>query len=409
MLKLNLVNTVAFAGAVLMLGYLLRRVFPLLARLNLPAAVLGGLLVSVIVLVARGQGVTLFELDTTLQQPLMIAFFTTLGFGASVSMLRVGGPQVALYLLIGTVFILLQNLVGVAVAMLFGLNPLFGVLAGSVTLAGGPATGLAFAPEFEAAGVTGAASVALAMAMAGIVCGALIGGPASGWLIERYRLKGGGHGPMVSPVPKEPFAAGEDVEPPPSPMAEEEGAETWAVLKNVVMLLIAMALGYWVSSWIQARGITLPAYIGAMLVASVIRNIDDMTGWLGLSTRIQDTIGAVSLSLFLTLALMTLRLWELSGLALPLIISLFAQILLILLSIPLVFRLMGRDYEASVMSGGFVGFMLGTTANAMAVMRTLVERYGAAPRAFLVAPLVGAFFIDFINAVLVTAGINLLR
>lgn len=404
MLKLNLINTLAFAGVVLMLGYLLRRVFPLLTRLNLPAAVLGGLVVSVVVLIARGQDVTLFEFDKTLQTPLMIAFFTTIGFGASLSMLRIGGPQVGLFFLLATVFVVLQNVVGVGVALLFGLDPLFGLLAGSVTMAGGPGTGLAFAPLFEEAGVSGAASIALAMAMAGIVSGALIGGPVGGWLVNRYRLD---TRISLPPPPDEGFRteAAVAVE----KLGDDESAESWAVMKNSVMLLVAMALGYWLSAWIESRGITLPAYIGAMLVAALIRNLDDLTGWLGLSMRIQDTIGAITLSLFLTLALMTLNLWELAGLALPLVASLAAQIVLILISVPIVFRLMGRDYEASVMGSGFIGFMLGTTANAMAVMRTLVERYGPAPRAFLVAPLVGAFFIDFMNASLVTWAINLLR
>ncbi len=407
MLKLNLINTLAFGGVVLMLGYLLRRVFPLLARLNLPAPVLGGLFVALAVLVAREQGVTLFEFDTTLQTPLMIAFFTTIGFGASLSLMKVGGPQVLLFFVLATIFAVLQNVVGVAVAMLFGLDPLFGLLAGSVTLTGGPGTGLAFAPLFEEAGVAGAASIALAMAMAGIVCGALIGGPATGWLLHRHRLDTAGSPPP--PRPDVPFAPGPAEAGAKPDLADDETAETWAVMKNVVLLLVAMAVGYWLSGWIESRGVTLPAYIGAMLVAALIRNFDDLTGWFGLSMRILDTIGAITLSLFLVLALMTLRLWELSGLALPLLVSLVAQILLILLSVPVVFRLMGRDYESAVMGGGFIGFMLGTTANAMAVMRTLVERYGPAPRAFLVAPLVGAFFIDFTNALLVTWGINLLR
>ncbi len=177
MLKLNLIHTLAFAGVVLMLGYLLRRWIPLLGRLNLPAAVLGGLLVSVAVLVARSREVTLLEFDTTLQSPLMIAFFTTVGFAASLSLLKVGGPQVLKFFAIATGFALLQNVLGVLIALVFGLHPLFGVLAGSVTLTGGPATGLAFAPQFEAAGVTGAGSVAVAMAMAGIIGGALIGSP----------------------------------------------------------------------------------------------------------------------------------------------------------------------------------------------------------------------------------------
>jgi ESS family glutamate:Na+ symporter len=409
MLKLNLVNTLAFAGVVLMLGYLLRKVFPVLARLNLPAAVLGGLLVSMVVAIARGQGVTLFEFDTTLQSPLMIAFFTTIGFGASVQLLKVGGPQVLLFFLLALVFAVLQNVVGVLVAVVFGLDPLFGLLAGSVTLTGGPGTGLAFAPLFEEAGVAGAASIALAMAMAGIVCGALIGGPVGGWLVERNKLDTR----SSPPAPKPDIEAAEQLGEPQviavPDAGEDESAETWAVMKNVVTLLVAMALGFWLSGWIESHGITLPPYIGAMLVAAMLRNIDDLTGWFGLSMRILDTIGAITLSLFLVLALMTLRLWELAGLALPLVVTLVAQIVLILLSVPLVFRLLGRDYEASVMGGGFIGFMLGTTANAMAVMRALVERYGPAPRAFFVAPLVGAFFIDFANAALVTLGINLLR
>ncbi|HWL63228.1 MAG TPA: sodium/glutamate symporter [Steroidobacteraceae bacterium] len=405
MLKLNLINTLAFAGLVLMLGYLLRKVFPVLARLNLPAPVLGGLLVSVAILIARGQDVTLFEFDTTLQTPLMIAFFTTIGFGASVSMLKSGGPQVGLFFVLALGFAVLQNVVGIGVALLFGMDPLFGVLAGSVTLTGGPGTGLSFAPLFEAAGVEGAASIALAMAMAGIVCGALLGGPLSGWLITRHRIPTGTSYPP--PKPDEGFDAPGDVQAPPP--GDDESAETWAVMRNAVLLLVAMAVGSWLSSWVQAQGITLPPYIGAMLVAALIRNIDDLTGWFGLSMRIQDTIGAVTLSLFLALALMTLKLWDLAGLALPLLVMLAAQIILIVVSVPLVFRLMGRDYEASVMGGGFVGFMLGTTANAMAVMRTLVERYGPAPRAFLVAPMVGAFFIDFANSALVTALLNFLQ
>lgn len=405
MLKLNLINTLAFAGLVLMLGYLLRRVFPVLARLNLPAPVLGGLVISLVILIARGKDVVLFEFDTTLQTPLMIAFFTTIGFGASLSMLKTGGPQVGLFFMLALAFAVLQNVVGVGVALLFGMDPLFGVLAGSVTLTGGPGTGLAFAPLFEEAGVQGAASIALAMAMAGIVCGALLGGPLAGRLISRNKLVTGTNAPP--PKPDVGFDSPDDL--PVKPLADDESAETWAVMKNVVLLLAAMALGSWLSGWVQAQGITLPSYIGAMLVAALLRNLDDLTGWFGLSMRIQDTIGAITLSLFLALALMTLKLWDLAGLALPLLVMLLAQIVLIVISVPLVFRLMGRDYEASVMGGGFVGFMLGTTANAMAVMRTLVERYGPAPRAFLVAPMVGAFFIDFANSALVTALVNLLK
>ena len=188
MFEFDLIHTLAFGGVALLVGYGLCRYVPLLGRYNLPPPVIGGLLVALAILIARQQGVTLFKFDTTLQTPLMIAFFTTIGFGASLSLLRVGGPQVLRFFLIATVFAVVQNLIGILVALPFGLHPLFGVLAGSVTLTGGPATGLAFAPLFEQAGVTGAASIAVAVAMGGIVLGGIIGGPVSTYLIEKYRL-----------------------------------------------------------------------------------------------------------------------------------------------------------------------------------------------------------------------------
>ena len=187
--ELDLVHTLAFGGLALMLGYAMRRWIPVLARYNLPPPVLGGLVVAVAVLVTHSQGEVPIKFDTTLQTPLMIAFFTTIGFGASVALLRTGGPQVLSFLIIASIFAIAQNVLGIAVATAFGLDPLFGVLAGSVTLTGGPATGLAFAPSFEAAGVPAAASVAVAAAMAGIVLGGLVGGPAATYLIGRFRLR----------------------------------------------------------------------------------------------------------------------------------------------------------------------------------------------------------------------------
>ncbi|HEX2203400.1 MAG TPA: sodium/glutamate symporter, partial [Longimicrobium sp.] len=185
MLKLDLVYTVAFAGVMLFVGYGIRRILPFLARYNIPAPVVGGLLVSVAIAVARGRGTELVTFDTTLQAPLMIAFFTSIGYAASLRLLKVGGPQVLLFFGVATVFAVLQNVVGAGIAIAFDLHPLFGVLTGSVTLTGGPATGLAFAPEFEAAGVAGAATIAVAAAMVGIVAGGLIGAPITTRLIER--------------------------------------------------------------------------------------------------------------------------------------------------------------------------------------------------------------------------------
>jgi ESS family glutamate:Na+ symporter len=405
MLQLDLIHTLAFGGVALLLGYGLRKAVPVFGRYNIPAPVIGGLLVAVALLIWRNFGDLPVKFDTTLQSPLMIAFFTTIGFGASLSLLRSGGPQVLLFFILATLFAIAQNVLGIAVASAFGLDPLFGVLAGSVTLTGGPATGLAFAPLFEQAGVPAAASVAVAAAMAGIVAGGIVGGPVGTWLIDRFKLRStAGHHARTAAV-----VAAEVIVDDPPPVGAEDSAETFAVLKNVVLVLVAMWAGSWVSLGFAQLGVTLPAYIGAMLVAAVIRNIDDATGWLGLSTRIIDVIGAVALALFLVLALMTLRLWELAALALPLVVTIVLQVVLVVIAARwLVYRFMGRDYEAAVMSGGFIGFMLGTTANAMAVMSTLTERHGAAPRAFLVAPMVGAFFIDFTNAIIITVTLNVL-
>jgi ESS family glutamate:Na+ symporter len=411
LLKLDLVQTVAFAGLVLFVGYGIRRVVRPLARNNVPAPVIGGLLAAVVILLARRAGVGLVQFDTTLQAPMMIAFFTTIGFGASVSLLRSGGPQVLLFLGVATVIAAAQNGLGMLLAKALGVHPLIGVLAGSVTLAGGPATGLAFAPDFEAVGVPSAATVAVASAMVGIILAGLVGGPVATWLIERNRLarpRAEGSRPE-SPAESIPIdrPTGDGERPASEP--EKKGGDGYDLLKTVVVILAAMWVGSWVSQGFAAVGIKLPAYIGAMLVAAAIRNLDEPTGWIGLSQRTIGDVGVVALSLFITMALMTLKLWELVGLAVPLLVILAAQVVMIAAVCLAVFRVMGRDYEAAVMTGGFCGFMLGTTANAVANMEALVERYGPAPRAFLVVPMVGAFFIDFTNALIITTVVNFWR
>src|SRR5690554_249675 len=394
MLQLDAVQTLALAGIALFLGYGLCRWIPVLGKYNLPPPVIGGLVFAIAVWIAHTRDTTLFVLDTSLQTPLMIAFFTTIGMNASLRLLKISGTQVMIFLGLASGFAIFQNLLGMAVAVGFDLHPLFGVLAGSTTLTGGPATGLAFAPLFEEAGVAGAESIAVASAMAGIVLGGLVGGPVITVLVRRFGLSSSPQEAQVSP----------DFETAAS--APSEAQREFNALKSIVTLLIAMWLGAWVSGWISATGVTLPAYVGAMLVGAAIRNLDDRTGWIGLSVPTTDLIGNVCLALFLSVALMNLKLWELAGLALPLILNLVLQVGAVVAFCIVVYRIMGRDYDAAIMGGGFIGFMLGTTANAMAVMRALVERYGPAPRAFLVAPLVGAFFIDFTNALIITGFIN---
>ena len=235
-----------------------------------------------------------------------------------------------------------------------------------------------------------------------------MGGPLGTLLIERYRLRRPrAFRPREAPLATEIVEA-QLPEPSATSAPAGEDKESYALLKALVLILLAMWLGSWVSARFAEVGVTLPAYIGAMLVASIIRNVDDATRRVGISQRVIDDLGGVALSLFLVLALMTLRLWELAGLAAPMVVILIAQLAFIaVVCFWPVFPIMGRDYDAAVMGAGMCGFMLGTTANAMANMEALVDRYGPAPRAFLVVPMVGAFFIDFVNALIITACLNI--
>ena len=401
-MTLDLIQTVAFAGAALFLGYFLKRLLPVLARYNIPAPVVGALPIAALFAFVNRGTPPLIAFDTALQVPLQNAFFASVGFGASLRVLARGGPLVLVMMIIASLAAGLQNLVGGIVAWLLGEHPLLGVLAGSVTLTGGPATGIAFSPLFEQAGIAGAETLAVSAAMGGIVAGGLMGGPIATFLLGRHptvmptrasgTLESLAERQMADPIPATP--AGEDV-------------EAYSLLKHLVVLLVAVGAGVWVSAGLEAVGWRLPAYIGAMIVAAVIRNVDDAVGAIRISQRTIDDLGTVALSLFLVMALMTLRLWQLAGAVLPLLIILAAQMALVaVLCVFLVPRVMGRDYDAVVMSSGFCGFMLGTTANAVANMGALVERYGPAPKAYLVVPLVGAFGIDFVNALLITGILN---
>ncbi len=400
-LTLNLIQTLGLAAVVYLAGVGIRVRFGLIDRLNIPSAVVGGLVFAALVAVSRDRWLNI-HLDISAQPLFMIAFFTTIGMGASVALLRRGGPQVALFLLIATIFCGIQNGIGAGIASFFGVSPLLGVMAGSVTLVGGPATGLAFAPLFERAGLQGAEVIAIGAATFGIVCGGIAGGPVGTWLIRRYGLHASGGPRAVKEVP----AADSDR----GMLTAPAGHEIAPLLRAMLAVAVVMGAGSLVSAGIESAGITLPAYIGAMVAAWVVRNLDDRTGIFRLDERAMEFIGSVSLNIFLVVALMNLSVWQLSGLALPLLVILILQaVVTSVLGAFLVYRLMGKDFDAAVMSSGFVGFALGTTANAVANMSALVRRYGPAPRAFLVVPLVGAFFIDFLNALLITAFLNWLR
>ena len=399
-LELDLLQTLTLAAVVYFGGILLRRRFGWLDRLNIPAAVIGGLLFTLAVVVARELGYSL-TLDTSAQPLLSVAFFTSIGMGASLALLRAGGIQVGIFLLLATVFCFVQNFIGMGIAGLFGAHPLLGVMAGSVTLVGGPATGMAFAPVFEEAGLVGAAPLALAAATIGIIFGGLTGGPAGTWLVRKHGLRSTGA------TAEEMRAELSDA---PETFVVEVEQEDTALVRNMIVLAVAMGIGSALSPLIQSLGVTLPAYIGAMMVAAVLRNVDDATGWFRIDQRAMEFVGNLALNIFLTVALMNLQPWQLAGVAAPLLVILVVQVLVVLaFAVTLSYAIMGRDYDSAVMASGFIGFVLGTTANAVANMRALVLRFGPAPRAFLVVPLVGAFFIDFTNALIITFFVNWLR
>lgn len=404
--KLDMIQTLALASVVLFAGYAIRRRVGVLDRYNIPAPVVGGFIFAGLALVLRLQNLVAFEFDTTLQPPLMIAFFTTIGLGASLGLLKVGGPQVLLFWGLASLLAFTQSAVGVGLTKLLGVHPFLGLIAGSITMTGGHGTGAAFGKLMEdqyafPAGVT----LAMAAATFGLVSGGLIGGPIATLLIRRHRPA---HATQSADIELEArtleHASLED-EIDQEPAGEAPTA--YRLLQVITVILVAMWLGSLLSRWL-GQYVTLPAYIGAMLVAAVIRNAGDFTGLVRIEQRVVDDLGTIALSLFLAMALMSLKLWELLDLAIPLLVILCTQVaMMAAVAYFITFRVMGRDYDAAVMAGGHCGFGLGATPNAVANMEAITERFGPAPRAFLVVPMVGAFFIDFTNALIITFFINL--
>jgi ESS family glutamate:Na+ symporter len=401
-----MIQTLALAAVVLFIGYGIRRRVGVLDRFNIPAPVVGGFLFAALALGLRQTGMLAFELDTTLQAPLMVAFFTSIGLGASLGLLRVGGPQVLLFWGIASVLAAVQNGIGVGLATVMGVDPLLGLITGSITMTGGHGTGAAFGKLLEDEyAFSGGVTLALAAATFGLVSGGLLGGPVGTRLIQRYRLQPASSGESNPPPAAVPTALDEEIDVEPG----GEAPTSYTLLKVLTVILVAMWAGGLLSGWL-GRYVTLPGYIGAMLVAAVLRNVADATKLVRIEARVVDDLGTIALSLFLAMALMSLRLWELLDLALPMLAILSVQVIVMAAFATFVtFRLMGRDYDAAVMAGGHCGFGLGATPNAVANMTSLVERFGPAPRAFLVLPMVGAFFIDFTNALIITAYINLVR
>ncbi|MFZ5966841.1 MAG: sodium/glutamate symporter [Bacillota bacterium] len=398
-LQLDMIQTIALAVVVLFLGQTLRKRVSLLEKYCIPAPVIGGLIFAVLALVLKQTGMMSFEMDTTLQKVLMTAFFTTVGFTASFKLLRKGGVQVFVFLGLAVVLVALQNILGVSLAKVFNLNPLIGLATGSVPMTGGHGTSGAFAPLFEKAGANGATTVAMAAATFGLIMGSMIGGPIGKRLIEKHNLTL--NKTQMSTGSTEAAVTLEDSE-------KQLIPNNFAVAASQIIL--AMGLGTVISLLLQNTGLTFPPYIGAMFAAAILRNISDSTKSYKVCMDEIDILGNISLSLFLSMALMGLKLWELADLAVPMLVMLVAQTTLMgLFAYYITFNLMGKDYEAAVIAGGHCGFGMGATPNAIANMETISGKFGPAPAAFFILPLVGSLFIDFFNAGIITTFMNFLK
>ncbi|NBR97417.1 MAG: hypothetical protein EBT48_07430, partial [Verrucomicrobia bacterium] len=379
----SLIETLAIAAGGILLGKGLVRLFPILQDLCLPEPVLGGLLLCVLFSLSEFFGAQPLQFDLTLQTPLMIAFFLSIGWMASWKNLRAGGSDVIKFFLLCGLILVSQNLIGMGLAKALGQNPLVGALAGSVSLAGGPGTALAFA-----------------------IMGGVLGSPLAARLISRFHL----HADRVG---SESVQKAEVIESPMS-AAGHPDMDMGSLMNHLKFFFLVMALGAVVGQWIQKSGIILPIYIGAMIVAALLRNWHDLgrggAHKIKLSHDWIEELGSIALSYFLVTATMTLQLKQLAGLATVLVIILAVQAVWIwILGSWLVFRFFGKNYDAAVIGAGFTGFMLGTTANAMANLNAVTKRYGPAPRAYLVVPLVGACGTDFVNAGVITAILALSR
>ncbi|MFS4458640.1 sodium/glutamate symporter [Bdellovibrio sp. HCB2-146] len=388
-------QTLALAALVVYFGRWLKTKIHFIDKYNLPSPVIGGFITAGVLTVLKAHDIFVIHFDKAFEQALMIMFFTSVGYSASVRLLREGGRIVVFFLLLTIAGLLVQILAGIGVAKLMGLHPLMGVLTGAVALTGGPGTALAFGPPIEAAGVEGASAIGLTAAMGGILLGGLLGSPLATFLIHKKSLRENLH-----------LHATERAAP--KILQAHSGKD---LLYNILALILIMGIGTTLSKWINDDlGITLPIYIGSMIIAALFRNIEDVKPVFKIDVDWIEEIGSVALTLFIAMAIMSLRLEELKNAALPILIFLGIQTILVAITaLGPVFWVTGKDYEASVISAGYTGFMMGTTANAMANMSALSQRYGPAPKAFLAVPIVGSCFIDFINAALITFCLNYFR
>ena len=393
-IQLDMYQTIAVAVVVLMLGSFLKKKIKMLERFCIPAPVIGGIIFAIFTCICYVTGIAEFSFDDILKEVCMVFFFTSVGFQANLKVLKSGGKALIVFLGLVIVLILSQNFLAVGLAKVLHIDALVGLCTGSVPMVGGHGTAGAFGPVLEDFGISGATTLCTAAATFGLIAGSVMGGPLGKRLIEKKNLL-------------ETVVTEDD-----SLLVEEEKKHerhTSMYPAAVFQLIIAMGIGTIISHLLSLTGMTFPIYIGAMIAAAFIRNIGEYSGKFTIYMGEINDIGGISLSLFLGIAMITLKLWQLAELALPLIILLAGQtILMFLYTRFVVFNVMGRDYDAAILSAGVCGFGMGATPNAMANMQVLCEKYEPSVKAYLLIPLVGSLFADFLNSLVVTFFINFL-
>lgn len=392
--SLDMYQTLAVAVVVLFIGGWLKKKIKLLETFCVPSPVVGGLLFAILSCVLYATGVMELTFDETLKTVCMVMFFTSVGFQANLKVLKSGGISLLIFLVCVTVLIILQNIAAVGFSQVMGVNPLLGMCTGSIPMVGGHGTAGAFGPDLERLGLEGASTLCTAAATFGLIGGSLMGGPLGRRLILKHDL-------LKTAVPVEDTL--------PANTEETSGGAVKGYATAAYQLAIAMGVGTVVSWLLSKTGMSFPVYIGAMIVAAIMRNAGEFTGRFEVPMAAIDDIGGICLSLFLGIAMITLKLWQLAALAVPLVILLVVQVVLMFLfAYFVVFNVMGRNYDAAILSAGTCGFGMGATPNAMANMQALTDRFVPSVKAYILVPIVGSMFADFINSITITFFINML-
>lgn len=390
-LELDMIQTLALATLIYYVGKWIKSKVTILEKFCIPSPVIGGLIFAILNLILTENNIMTIALDSTLKNPFMLAFFTTIGLGASFKLMKQGGVQVILFFIAALSLVIFQDILGIFLSKSIGVDPLLGLISGSITMTGGHGTGATWGALFESRyGLQGAKTTAMAAATFGLICGSLIGGPIAKTLISKKKLKNN----IQTYV-----AADNEI---------EENVNYQEMFKTISVIFISMGLGTILEMGFTKLGVTFPSYIDAMIIAAIILNTGESTGKWKINSKCTDIIGNVSLNIFLSMALIELQLWELKSTAGPLLILLIGQALLMaIFAYFITFNLMGRDYDAAVMAAGHCGFGMGATPNGMANMEAITMKYGASPKAFFILPVVGAFLVDFSNSLIITFFVNI--